>query len=81
MAPIPEPTPFTEHYGNGGLKMRGFHLAGEMHGSWEWFRIDGSLMRTGQFDQGQQIGVWQTFDRAGRLVKETRFPDRGPDRS
>jgi hypothetical protein len=36
-------------------------------------------MRTGEFDRGRQVGVWRTFDRAGRLVKETGFdrPTRG----
>jgi len=33
----------------------------------------GSLMRSGTFDRGRQIGVWQTFDRSGKLVKETDF--------
>ena len=66
-------TDFAEHYANGALKMRGFHLAGEMHGSWAWFRTDGSVMRIGQFDRGRQVGVWKTFDRTGRLVTETDF--------
>lgn len=43
-----------------------------MHGAWEWFRTDGSLMRTG-LDRGRQIGTWRTSDRAGRVVKETTF--------
>jgi hypothetical protein len=30
-------------------------------------------MRTGAFDHGRQTGVWRTFDRSGRLVKETDF--------
>jgi hypothetical protein len=30
-------------------------------------------MRTGEFDRGRQVGIWRTFDRAGRLVKETDF--------
>jgi antitoxin component YwqK of YwqJK toxin-antitoxin module len=47
-----------------------------MHGPWQFFRADGSLMREGSFDQGRQIGVWRTYDRAGKLVKETSFPDK-----
>jgi hypothetical protein len=31
-------------------------------------------MRAGEFDRGRQVGVWRTFDRAGRVVKETDFP-------
>ena len=62
-----------EHYPNGGVKFRGVLLEGEMHGDWTWFRADGSVMRTGQFDHGRQVGPWRTFARDGRLVKETDF--------
>ena len=68
-----EPIPTVAHYGDGGLLSRGFTLGGEMHGAWEFFRKDGSVMRTGEFDRGRQVGTWRTFDRAGRLVKETDF--------
>jgi antitoxin component YwqK of YwqJK toxin-antitoxin module len=68
-----EPVPEVVHYANGKLKMQGMLLDGEMHGDWEWGRTDGSLMRTGTFDRGKQVGVWRTFDRAGRVVKETDF--------
>jgi len=44
-----------------------------MHGFWEFFRKDGSLMRSGSFYEGKQNGVWKTFDRTGKLVKETNF--------
>jgi antitoxin component YwqK of YwqJK toxin-antitoxin module len=30
-------------------------------------------MRSGEFDRGQQVGIWQTFDRSGKVVKETNF--------
>ena len=78
MAMHAEPEPHAEHYGNGNLKLRGFHLDGAMHGAWEFFRTDGSLMRSGSFDRGRQIGTWRTFDRAGTIVKETIFGD-APD--
>ena len=75
------PVPHLERYGNGNPKLTGAHLDGEMHGPWEFFRTDGSLMRTGTFDRGRQVGPWRTFDRAGRLVKETDFgpPPQAPD--
>ena len=53
--------------------MKGSHLDGKMHGAWEFYRTDGSLMRSGEFDRGKQIGVWRTFERSGRVVKETDF--------
>jgi hypothetical protein len=75
----PEPIPDVAYFGTGAIQSRGFTLDGEMHGAWEFFRKDGSVMRTGEFDRGRQVGVWRTFDRAGRLVKETGFdrPTRG----
>jgi len=63
----------TVRYSNGVIKMEGAHLDGEMHGPWRWYRTDGTVMRTGQFDRGRQVGAWRTFDRSGRQVKETDF--------
>ena len=60
-------------YSTGEVQSRGSRLDGELHGAWEWFRKDGTLMRTGHFDRGRQVGIWRTFDRTGRMVKETDF--------
>jgi antitoxin component YwqK of YwqJK toxin-antitoxin module len=76
MAKPSEPVPEVVHYETGSVKMKGFLLDGEMHGAWAWNRTDGSVMRTGEFDRGKQIGVWRTFDRSGGLVKETDFSRR-----
>jgi antitoxin component YwqK of YwqJK toxin-antitoxin module len=76
MATQSEGVPEIVRYANGTLKMKGVRLDGEMHGAWEWYRTDGSVMRTGEFDRGRQVGVWRTLDRAGRLVKETHFGER-----
>ena len=67
--------PHEERYGNGTVKLRGAHLDGEVHGPWEFFRTDGSMMRSGGFHRGRQVGVWRTYDRSGRIVKETDFGD------
>jgi antitoxin component YwqK of YwqJK toxin-antitoxin module len=66
-----------EHYDNGQVKFRGAHLDGEMHGEWTFYRRDGSVMRSGSFDRGRQVDVWRTYDRAGRVVKETRHRGEG----
>jgi antitoxin component YwqK of YwqJK toxin-antitoxin module len=76
MAKDDEPIPAIAHYPSGAVKFKGFHLDGEMHGAWEFYRTDGSLMRAGEFDRGKQVGVWRTSDRAGRVVKETDFGGR-----
>jgi antitoxin component YwqK of YwqJK toxin-antitoxin module len=77
MAEGPKPVPEISHYPTGAVRYRGFLLDGAAHGAWEYMRLDGSTMRTGSFDKGRQVGVWRTFDRSGRLVKETRFPGGG----
>jgi antitoxin component YwqK of YwqJK toxin-antitoxin module len=76
MATPSEPVPHVEHYGNGNVKLRGAHLDGQMHGPWEFFRTDGSMMRSGTLDHGTQVGVWRTYDRSGAVVKETDFTKR-----
>ena len=68
-----EAVPAIDHYPNGNVRFRGSNLDGEMHGDWEFFRADGSLMRSGRFERGRQVGTWRTFDRSGALVKETDF--------
>jgi antitoxin component YwqK of YwqJK toxin-antitoxin module len=72
---VSEPREEITHFGNGRVKYTGFMLDGEMHGDWSWYRTDGSLMRTGSFDRGRQIGTWRTFDRSGAVVKETQPGD------
>ena len=69
-----EVVPDNADYDHGGPKHRGSTLDGEMHGLWEFYRRDGSLMRSGEFDRGKQVGAWKTFDRSGAVVKETKFP-------
>jgi antitoxin component YwqK of YwqJK toxin-antitoxin module len=66
-------TPDVAFYDTGAVRFRGFQLDGQMHGEWEFLRKDGSLMRAGRFDRGRQVGLWRTFDRAGKVVKETDF--------
>ncbi len=52
-------------YPDGGLKAQGRMKDGELHGAWSWWRKDGTLMRTGSFDHGRQVGTWTTYDAAG----------------
>lgn len=73
MAKTPKATPDVAYYDDGGVRYRGFQLDGEMHSEWEFLRKDGSVMRSRRFERGKQVGVWKTFDRAGKVVKETSF--------
>jgi uncharacterized protein YdhG (YjbR/CyaY superfamily) len=60
-------------YANGFVQFKGVMRNGEMHGAWQWFRKEGSLMRTGHFKNGAQVGTWETWGRNGQLVKSTTF--------
>lgn len=62
-----------EFYDNGFLKHRGRMKDGEMHGAWEFFRRDGSPLRSGRFAQGVQVGPWTTYDRSGKPHRVTDF--------
>jgi len=72
-----EPVPEVQYYPSGAVRYTGYLLDGESDGEWEWFRTDGTIMRSGRFDRGRQVGTWRTFERSGRLVKATEFPPRG----
>ena len=64
---------FIEYYKNGGVKSKGKYKGKNMHGAWEFYRMDGTLMRSGAFKDGKQTGIWITFNSNGKKVKETNF--------
>ena len=41
----------------------------EPHGYWEWYRKDGTLKRSGNFDKGTPVGEWITYDKDGKVYK------------
>ncbi len=55
---------------------KGQMLDGVMTGYWEWFRKDGTLMRFGYFEKGEQVGQWTTYDKTGKVVKATTMKPR-----
>jgi antitoxin component YwqK of YwqJK toxin-antitoxin module len=60
-------------YQNGNPRYKGKFKDSQMHGYWEFFRKDGTLMRSGRFDAGKQVGIWTTYDQSGHPYKETNF--------
>ena len=65
--------PYELHHGDGSLWARGQKLDGVDTGYWEWFRKDGVRMRSGWFEQGEQVGEWTTYDRTGAVHKVTKM--------
>ncbi len=66
------------HHRDGSIWARGEKTAeGVLTGYWEWFRKDGSKMRSGYFEDGEQAGEWTTYDRKGKVVKVTQMKGKG----
>jgi antitoxin component YwqK of YwqJK toxin-antitoxin module len=47
-----------------------------LEGYWEWYRLDGTLKRSGHFRRGVAGGGWITYDKNGNGYKAG---DRGDD--
>ena len=60
-----------EYHKDGSVWAKGQIADGVPVGYWEWFRLDGSKMRSGHFDSGQQVGDWTTYDKKGQVYKVT----------
>lgn len=77
---MPKLVPFTKDHNNGKLWAKGLvDSQGLMQGKWRWFRKDGSLLRSGEFEDSQQRGEWITYDSKGEPYKITNFPNIGSD--
>ncbi|TFD61383.1 hypothetical protein E3T39_04785 [Cryobacterium suzukii] len=63
----------TERYADGGIKATGHRVNGELEGYWEWFRKDGSKMRSGYFSHSVQVGEWITYNRSSEPHKTTQL--------
>lgn len=66
-----KPKPHLLYHKDGSVWARGEMTGDVMTGYWEWFRKDGVKMRSGSFNNGEQIGEWTTFDKTGKVVKTT----------
>lgn len=59
------------HHKDGSLWAKGHMKAGKLHGYWEWFRKDGTKMRSGHFEKDEKCGEWTTYDAKGKIYKVT----------
>src|SRR5690554_4425155 len=44
---------------------------GSAVGYWEWYRIDGTIKRSGHFQAGEPVGEWITYNQDGKPHKAT----------
>lgn len=59
------------HHKDGSLWAKGQTVKSVATSYWEWFRKDGSKLRSGYFDNGEQSGECATYDKHGKVYKVT----------
>lgn len=64
---------YIEYHKDGSIHAQGYLKDGVPDGYWEWFRLDGTKMRSGYFQNGKQVGEWVTYDKKGQVHKVTSF--------
>ena len=58
---------------------KGSKVGDTMTGYWEWFRKDGTKLRSGFFEKNRQVGTWTTYDKKGQVFKVTEMkPKKAP---
>ena len=62
-----------QKHADGSIWAKGEVINGVKEGYWEWFRLDGSKMRSGYFKQDKQVGQWITYDKNGEVYKIADF--------
>lgn len=60
------------HANNKTIWSKGKTVNGIPDGYWEWFRVDGTLKRSGHFKKGEPVGEWITYDKNGKVYKVTK---------
>lgn len=66
-----EVLPFEKRHRDGSLWAKGQTIDDVPTGYWEWFRKDGTKLRSGYFENGMQVGEWTTYDSGGEVYKIT----------
>lgn len=64
---------FIKKHRDGSLWAKGQTINGVPAGYWEWFRKDGTKLRSGYFQAGEQTGEWTTYDARGQVYKATQM--------
>lgn len=70
--------PHIQYHKDGTVWAKGQTVNGVPEGYWEWFRVDGTKLRSGHFENGEQIGEWITYDKKGEKYKATDMKPKKP---
>ncbi len=61
-----------KYHANGKTRWsKGKVIYGKAEEYWEWYRIDGTIKRSGHFEKGEPVGEWITYDKKGDIYKVT----------
>jgi antitoxin component YwqK of YwqJK toxin-antitoxin module len=66
---------FIKYHIDGTLWAKGQTINETPDGSWEWFRKDGTKLRSGYFNKGKQVGEWTTYNQEGKVYKVTKMKE------
>ena len=66
---------YVHYHKDGTIWAKGKTIGDVPNGYWEWFRKDGTKLRSGYFERGKQIGEWITYDKQGEIYKKTQMKD------
>ncbi len=58
-------------HNDGSIWAKGKIENGKERGYWEYFRKDGTKMRSGHFKDGRPCGEWITYDKNAKVYKVT----------
>lgn len=62
-----------KYHANGRTRWsKGKIVEGQPDGYWEWYRVDGTLKRSGHFERGEAVGEWVTYGSDGQPYKVTQ---------
>ncbi|MBI1339360.1 hypothetical protein GC169_04000 [bacterium] len=68
---------FEERLKDGHVSSRGWTVNGVPFGYWEWFRPDGTRLRSGHYANGEKVGEWITFNEKGEVETVTKLKPAG----
>jgi len=57
------------YHKDGSIWAKGRMLGDNPDDYWQWFRSDGTIMRSGYFKNGRQTGEWTTYNKKGKVYK------------
>jgi antitoxin component YwqK of YwqJK toxin-antitoxin module len=64
---------YIHYHKDGRIWAKGKMVNGIPDGYWEWFRKDGTKLRSGYFNMNTQVGEWTTYDKEGKVYKVTKM--------